>query len=590
LHDQNASGGLTRGKRVDKTRRVMWILNHTAARKFEVPMLRKLGYEVFTPKIYPNDPNFRSASVDEKWDESLTIPPEDLKILNEADWYAGANRYAWEIANKYFDILFCILFDSRGVEKTCRNFEGDVLWRTYGLAGEENSYSKILKSIPQYHRAKGAFRQLGSRFWFAEGYSNLHEVEDDWIKRSAVHLPLGMAEASSPVVEPWVGGDRRVLFVCPDIGYNSAYIDIYTEFKQHFRDIPHAIGGAQSIKVRDPNVLGYLPLKEHQENMTHLQCMFYHSREPRHIHYHPFEAIRIGMPLIFMSGGMLDRMGGAALPGRAKTWSEARSKVQRLIEGDASFAEAVRSSQNSLLNDMMAENLEEFWVRGLSKIEAAADRREKIIDGKSRRVAIITSRKDIEKAVDAAERLLVDASGVGVSLEVVVGVEVVSSKFSSRHDSRLDKYLETIAHPIRVFAWKEISKSGAERSMIYAGVGREVQSEAFVVPDDQINFFQDCDLWIVVGDRAETPILPLRPIIWLVRQDDPAVYGKYPRHKPCRTGRLGQPPGPEAVIVDSINAKSLIVKMEAIDPNQIFVVNDREMPGSSMINVVLECL
>ncbi len=54
--------------------------------------------------------------------------------------------------------------------------------------------------------------------------------------------------------------------------------------------------------------------------------MFYHSQSPRHIHYHPFEAIKIGMPLVFMGGGMLDRMGGTNLPGRARTWGEATQK------------------------------------------------------------------------------------------------------------------------------------------------------------------------------------------------------------------------------------------------------------------------
>jgi len=48
--------------------RVMWLLNHTSARKFEIPMLKSIGLnEIFLPKSFPLDPAFRSASID--WSE-----------------------------------------------------------------------------------------------------------------------------------------------------------------------------------------------------------------------------------------------------------------------------------------------------------------------------------------------------------------------------------------------------------------------------------------------------------------------------------------------------------------------------------------
>lgn len=90
-------------------------------------MLRRLGYEVFTPKSYPDDPNFRSASVDFSEDENLTIPAEDLAILNAANWYNGATKQAWEIANKYFDICFFMVFQPRATHNAARRFEGALL-------------------------------------------------------------------------------------------------------------------------------------------------------------------------------------------------------------------------------------------------------------------------------------------------------------------------------------------------------------------------------------------------------------------------------------------------------------------------------
>ena len=68
----------------DRPLRVMWLLNHTTARKFEIPMLKRIGVqEIFLPKKIPADPAFRSASIDYSEDSNLTIPEHELAILNE---------------------------------------------------------------------------------------------------------------------------------------------------------------------------------------------------------------------------------------------------------------------------------------------------------------------------------------------------------------------------------------------------------------------------------------------------------------------------------------------------------------------------
>lgn len=578
-----------RASRVDSTRRVMWILNHTAARKFELPMLQKLGYEVFTPKLYPNNPNFRSASVDAKWDETLSIPRADLDVMNATDWYAGANRQAWDIANKYFDLLFCILFDSRGIEKTCRGFAGDVLWRTYGLSQDAKSYSRVLNDFHEYSRACNAFKHLGSRFWFTEAYSHLHEIEDGWIQKRTVYLPLGMAGASAAVHQKWIGGDKRVLFVCPDIGFNTAYSDIYDNFKKHFGDLPHAIGGTQSIKVADPNILGYLPLEKHVENMTRMQCMFYHSREPRHIHYHPFEAIKVGMPLVFMSGGMLDRMGGVELPGRAKTWREAKSKLQRILDGDLAFTKKITESQSILLEEMKAENLEHFWGEGLAKIHTSAGLRSTNVKSTPQKVAVLTSRKDLKKALAVARDLLRKSNLHNFDMDVVVGVQVSGNKIADYADRTGEEEVENTDVKIRTFTWSEMTKSEAQRAMIYSRGGREIVSDIYVTPNDQISYFQDCDAWVIVGDRAEVPILPLRPLIYVVHrsQEHPLTYSVPGRR---RLGRLGLPPHPEAVVVDSEEMKSVLTKTEGLDSKRVFVIDVQNQSGGTLFDVVLECL
>ena len=76
-----------------------------------------------------------------------------------------------------------------------------------------------------------------------------------------------------------------------------------------FSCFDYTIGGAQPVQVNDKNVIGFVTREQHEFNMRQHRVMYYHSAEPNHIHYHPFEAVRAGMPLVFMADGMLDSMG-----------------------------------------------------------------------------------------------------------------------------------------------------------------------------------------------------------------------------------------------------------------------------------------
>jgi hypothetical protein len=560
--------------RVDVTPRVMWMLNHTSARKFEVPMLRSLGYEVFTPKSFPNDPNFRSASIDWSEDGNLTIPAAELIILNEADWYSGANEAAWEIANKYFDLAFFFLFNLRGVERLCRKFNGQLLWRTYGLASEF-TYSDMLDREPYYLATRTALRRSGQRIWFAEAYDHLHEVENEWIRHRAIYLPLGLAGASKESSVHWTGGDKRVLFVCPDIGFNTAYAEIYDNFKREFQDFPYAVGGVQSTAVNDPRVLGYLPLDAHIRNMTEMQVMFYHSSEPRHIHYHPFEAVKAGMPLVFMAGGILDRMGGVNLPGRARNWKEARKKVRRLLDGDVDFCQQVRASQAILLEGMKGENLVHHWVESLSKVGTAAKQRVVVERDGARRIAILTEPRFEGWTLAIASALEDAAENKGLSVSFVIGVDT-------------DGDIDATNFSVRRFEWKPLSQAQAKRSLLYSGRERWLQGDSYLAPDDQVNYFQDSDVWLIVGNSKQHPILPLKPIVVIL----PEVSKEHKAHddvKSLKPAGIGFEQFYEAVFTVNEDAKDRIIKMEGIESELVHVL-DRDAEFTDLLEKVLECL
>ena len=506
--------------------RVMWLLNHSSARKFEIPMLKSIGVqEIFLPKNYPDDPAFRSASVDWSEDQHLKLPPEHLAVLNATNWYAGGTPEAWTIANLYFDVCFFIIQAPEILQAT-RYFEGILLWRAYGLESPK-TYTFVLDHLTKGLGAWNLIEKAGKRFHFTQAYAHLHELEADALKRRSLHLPLGLHNAA--VNDAWQGGNRKIFFVCPDIGFNVYYETIYTDFIADFGDFPYAIGGAQPVRVDDPAILGYTPLAVHEENMRQMRVMFYHSTEPNHVHYHPFEAVRAGMPLVFMAGGMLDRMGGKDLPGRCETTGEARNKLRRVLDGDQRLIDNIRSSQPALLEQMKAEHCRPAWVLGFKRIAAVLEScrterqarpgtfpQESGGARRKQRVAIILPIEyrggTLRGAKLLAQAMYEGSRQAGEDAEIVFmhlddPIVYPKEEFDDLHPG--------IAR--RTFNWKALPYDEARRAMHYAGHPSWIPSaDRYLVPDDGIRQAQDCDLWLLVSDRFSAPLLPLRPCVHMV--------------------------------------------------------------------------
>ncbi len=89
--------------------------------------------------------------------------------------------------------------------------------------------------------------------------------------------------------------------------------------------------------------------------------MFYHSREPRHLHYHPLEAVAYGMPLIYLKGGLVEALMGKDKPGACDTYEEAEQKLRRILDGDEAFTQLVIESQSSLLDTFRPEYVADVW-------------------------------------------------------------------------------------------------------------------------------------------------------------------------------------------------------------------------------------
>ncbi|HEF4759233.1 TPA: glycosytransferase [Pseudomonas putida] len=498
-----------------KPLRVMWLLNHGSARKFELPMLKAIGItEIFLPKSFPQEIGFRSASVDYSEDEKLTIPLEDLEILNAQNWYGSPTKEAWSIANKYFDVCFFICHSTGFMNEISRSFEGAAIWRAYGLDKSLN-YAEIVKV---QHYGSQSVKRLGRRLWFGIAYDHLAIIEPLYLQKRQVFLPLGLSNCN--INDTWRGRDKVIFFVCPDIGFSSYYKDVYDDFKRNMGEFPYKIGGSQPIEVDDPDVLGFVTNEEHERNMTESRLMFYHSSEPNHIHYHPYEAIRVGMPLVFMAGGILDRMGGIGLPGRCESIAEAKDKIRRILNDDEKLIRNIRESQGILLEPMRAENCIDAWKLGFEKIlsDLCLYRSEQQLRplSKRKKIAVVVPVEYRGGSLRGA-KLIAQAlySGSRQWNEPVDVVLVHLDLPDSYGDEEFADICEHIQR--RSFHWKMMDSFMARRAMRYAGhEGWEPTSNNYMVPDDGIKQLLDCDAWVIISDRVNASLLPLRPCIFMV--------------------------------------------------------------------------
>jgi len=342
-----------------KNKRILWLLNHTTLRDGEVPMLLRLGFEVYVPKIIPFDEANQSASVTYAYDSSLSITPGFLKQLNKFDFYnrQWPKSLAKDI-NQHFSVAIVAIFPEM-VDAVCNAFEGPIFLRIFGLEGDK-TYADRFKTM----FSKTVFSRIrkSEGIWMAASIANTIDNEPQWIRRNSVYLPQGLPLDYYSHEDKWRGDNNRIFFVCPRINSHPYYNKIYREFKKTFGNLPHIIAGAQPIDVNnDPNVIGFVEQKEYVELFLSSKVMFYHSTEERHLHYHPIEAIAYGLPVIFMSGGVLEFLAKKKLPGCCDTSEEARNKVRRVLDGDAAFIQEVVDSQKLLLQEFDTSYVEKCW-------------------------------------------------------------------------------------------------------------------------------------------------------------------------------------------------------------------------------------
>ncbi|MBX3081079.1 MAG: methyltransferase domain-containing protein [Anaerolineae bacterium] len=345
---------------VSREQRVLYILNHTTLKNAEVPVIRALGLEIYASKLLSGQSGFRSGSVDYADNDESTLPRWVLAELDRHNFYDDPMTPAFaKLLNDHFSVVICTALTNL-MTQLMLYFKGRIVVRAFGREAPLN-YAQVFEAgQPDFWET--LWRDL-DRFWLGVGYDSITPHEPPMLQQTAITLPLTMPDTIYVEANTWIGSDPRVYFICPDIHSPGDYYGkIYREFKANFGHLPHVIGGRQVIPVDDPNVIGFVTDERMKQYFREMRVMFYHSREPRHLHYHPLEAIVYGMPLIYMNGGLLEHFARRPdLPGACDTYAEANAKLQRILAGDEAFTRAVIESQTVILEEFSPEFVRRTW-------------------------------------------------------------------------------------------------------------------------------------------------------------------------------------------------------------------------------------
>ncbi|MFH1152917.1 MAG: hypothetical protein V1793_03785 [Pseudomonadota bacterium] len=480
-------------------KQVLWLLNWSPVRQSDWDRLIELGFS----RIFCPIP-FRFSGFQDGRARPTGVPVEVLEILDSQDWYGPVNRGVWDKINQYFDIVV-FRMEKHLVSAISRFFKGTavmrILGRTSGVSYTDMLYDKV--GITGVDR----IRRMGDRFWIASVFDCMHPGEGRLFRQRHLFLPWVQYSGGGQG-----GEERRILFACPHITTCSQASESYRRFLKDFEGLPYIILGGQALGVPDPNVLEPGPGGEYRDIIRSARVMYCGAQEDEPVDDYVFEAMGSGVPIVFAVGGMLDRIGGKGLPGRTKTAVRARRMIESLLYGNWRLAERIRKSQDALF--MARASVARAWEQGVGRIMKGIG--PVTVPGRpgKKKIAVILPSAhhggSVRGALLLAEAVYRGSRQAGEPADVVFG-HLDSPSYT---DNMFDGIPEKISR--RAFSWKITDNGTARLALYYAGHDTSLKHPCYCMPDDAINNFLDCNLWIIISDRIPAPLLPLRPYMIMV--------------------------------------------------------------------------
>ena len=532
---------------------------------FEPALLEELGYEVYIPKLFPQTPEFSSAAVTYEFDSRLTIPADALELLNNYNFYTTRlPPKIRRIINTYFGIAFVISIPLI-LEQVFEDFKGHIVFHAFGLDRSIN-YNAALKMVFG-EGIHDVIARLGSRFHFGIAYLNLVKSEPDYLKSRAIFLPIGLPPRFFSQGGTWIGEDPRLFFICPKIQENPYYGNVYREFKKDFNDIPHIIAGWQGQEVDDPCVAGSIDRTTFDNFLRSLRLMYYHSREPYHVHYHPLEAMATGMPVVFMKDSLLGQMDTSGLKqsGACRNIAEAKNKIRRILAGDKNLIEEIKNAQKRILIPFTHDFCLAEWQKNFIP---AIQEKNLVPLSRPPRIAVMlpTAYKSgtFYAAKAIAKMIHVGSRKVGNPVEVVFSCLIDQYNLEEELED-----LKELGICIRETRWDLVNRPDVERMMRLEGRTVTLEYSQYIIPRDGMRDFLDADFWLIVSDSVMFAPVPLRRYAVVIHDCLSRYFPEY--QNTALDGRVSIARTADIVIATTPQTREEIISFHGVSPDKVFL-------------------
>jgi len=218
-----------------------------------------------------------------------------------------------------------------------KNFKGMIYYRIFGDS-VDHVYAPILR---QY-----ASPNVKYIFCFSEIYTYETSLSSFFNSNNSYIIQSGCSDYFIKTYEnKYKGTTNKICFVCSKINECPYYTAIYKQFMKNIgTNFEYILLGKNNETLIDNNKFNNLSDDAYFNKMSECKLMYYHSMEPRHLHYHPIEALIIGLPLLFHKESLLN---GILMnsPGKCNDINEVHAKIDRILNNDVEFINEIKKEQ-----------------------------------------------------------------------------------------------------------------------------------------------------------------------------------------------------------------------------------------------------
>ena len=325
-------------------KRILWLSNCTSQRKYEVPFLLSLGYEVYCPKVCGYGLGESFLSVSYEYDSSLSLDPNSINKLNENDLYAPIDIDLLNLINEKFDIVFCPPF-SELLRRLIHHFNGVIVLR---WNGDEKGLTCTERLIEDgSYNLLSQICTIKDRFYFAYAFPWQIKDECDLLRGRSVYLPLPIESSRENNKGTSVDG----LVICPNVMLDDEAKNYFHQYLKNLKFSFKVLGEQLVLPVNYQNLYIGNHIKDQKTALEHTSVVLDPGYRSTLLTEPWLLVLAFNLPLLYTKNSEAFNLFGENSPGFCSNFAQSIHKFKKIHGRDANLSRKICEFQNVRLNE-----------------------------------------------------------------------------------------------------------------------------------------------------------------------------------------------------------------------------------------------